>query len=120
MIDNEGSHQPSLSPWLRQYMRCGLVTRFCMALAVACLFLLVLYPWPDAFYPEGNWLHGPLWLFKIEATGDKVIGGVVTLLLLPILFAWVVKPNPFTVLVAVGGAIMWVGFGMWLAALAVA
>lgn len=91
-----------------------------MALTVACLFLLVLYPWRDIYHPEGNWLRGPLWLFTTDAAEDKMIGGVVTALLLPILFAWVVKPNPFTIAAAVGGAIMWIGFAIWLAALAVA
>lgn len=117
MIDNQAAPESSLPSRVRH---CGLRTRLFMALAVACLFLLVLYPWRDVFYPEGNWLHGPLWLFKTEGTADKMIGGVVTALLLPILFAWVAKPNPFTVMIAVGGAIMWVGFGMWLAAMAVA
>jgi hypothetical protein len=87
---------------------------------MAAVFLLVFYPWGDTYYPEGNLLHGPLWLFKTRATEDKEIGAVVTVLLLPALFAWVVKRSPLTILAAVAGAIFWIGFGMWLAAMAVA
>jgi hypothetical protein len=99
--------------------RRPLLVRLSASLAVACFFVLIMYPWGGTYYPEGNWLRGPLWLFKTHGSEDKVIGSVATVLLLPLLFAWVVNRNPLTILAAVAGAISWIGFGMWLAAMAV-
>lgn len=93
--------------------------RLCAAVGVACVFLLVSYPWGDLYYPEGNWLRGPLWLFKTQVSADKMIGAVVTAFLLPTLFAWVVKRSLFTKVAVAVGAVAWVCFGIWLAAIAI-
>jgi hypothetical protein len=65
-------------------------------------------------------LPGPLWLFKTQDTDDKVFGGVVTVALLPAIFAWVVRRHPATILLAVMGILAWVAFGMWVATIAAA
>jgi len=96
--------------------RFGLSARLAVAVAAACLFLLVLYPW--SFYPEGNWLCGPLWLFKTRGSVDKLIGGLSTAALTPLIFAFVIKPGRLSVAMSITGILTWVGFGMWLASMA--
>jgi hypothetical protein len=97
----------------------GFSARLASAVVAACLFLLVLYPWNVSYcYPEGNWLPGPLWLFKVQASGDKLIGGLVTAALTPLIFAFVIKPRRLTAAMSIAGILAWVGLGMWLASMA--
>jgi len=119
MVDLAGASEPP-RPAVGCETRWGLVARLCAAVAIACLFLLALYPWGGTYFPEGNWLRGPLWLLKSQSLGDNVFGAFVTVLLLPALFAWVVKRSPSTIVATVAGAVAWVAFGMWLAAMAIA
>jgi len=119
MIDHDRNAEDiPLTGKAGQVPRFGLPARLSASLAAACLLLLVLYPWSGSFYPEGNWLPGPLWLFKVQASGDKVIGGLSTTALLPLIFAFVILPGRLTAAVSIAGILAWVGFGMWLAAMA--
>jgi hypothetical protein len=121
MVDlAQASESTQLRPTVGRGARWGLGVRLFAAFGIACVFLLVSYPWGGSYYPEGNWLRGPLWLFKAQASAAKMIGAVVTAFLLPTLFAWVVKRSLVTIVAAAVGAVAWVCFGMWLAALAVA
>lgn len=90
------------------------------ALICAALLGLLLYPWNVEYYPEGNWLRGPMWLFAVESVGDKIIGAIISAFLLPMLTLWAFNSNLFTVFLGIVGALAWLGFGMWLAAMAVA
>jgi hypothetical protein len=85
----------------------------------ACVLLLALYPWcADSCYPEGNWLPGPLWLFRTQAAVDKTKGAIVATVLMPVIFAFLIKPGRMTAVLSIIGILAWVGFGMWLAMMA--
>ena len=99
-------------------LRFSLLARLALAVVAVCLSLLALYPWSDSFYPEGNFLPGPLWLFKTEASSDKLIGGFIATAFAPLIFAVVIKPGRLTVAMSIAGILAWVGFGMWIAAMA--
>lgn len=90
------------------------------AVICATLLVLLLYPWNGEYYPEGNWLRGPMWLFAVQSVGDKIIGAMITAFLLPTLTLWAFSLNVYTAFVGIVGALVWLGFGMWLAAAAVA
>jgi hypothetical protein len=96
------------------------VARFFIALGAANFFLLILYPWDSNFYPEGNCLHGPLWLLKTQGVEDKLLGAILILLLLPLLFAWIVKPNVYTIFIACCAILFWIGIGIWIATISAA
>jgi hypothetical protein len=97
----------------------GLHSRIILAIATACLLLLVLYPWNErSFSTEGNWVRGPLELFKVQAFSDQLIGGIVATALVPLIVAFIIKPNRTTAGISIAGTLAWVGFGFWLASMA--
>jgi hypothetical protein len=96
--------------------RFGLPARLGSSLAAACLFLFALHPrGAESFYPEGNWLPGPLWLFRTQATVDKTIGAIAVAVLMPVIFAFLIKPGRLTAVLSIAGLLAWIGFGIWLA-----
>jgi hypothetical protein len=98
--------------------RFGLPARLCSAVAASCLFLLVLYPWCVGYYPEGNPLRGPLWLFRVQRIEDRVIGGITATILTPLIFTFLIKPGRLTAVLSIAAILAWVGLGMWLASMA--
>ena len=92
--------------------------RLLLVTAASCLFLAVLYPWAGDYYPEGNWFRGPLSLLRVQASGDKLIGGLVAAVLTPLIFAFVMKPGRVSAFLSLLGISAWVGFGVWLASMA--
>jgi hypothetical protein len=98
--------------------RLDFPARLCLAFVASCLFLLVLYPWGSGVYPEGNWLPGPLWLFRTQSVGDRIIGAITATILTPLIIAFLLKPGRTTAVLSIVGIVSWIGFGMWLAAMA--
>src|SRR5262249_26362342 len=92
--------------------RFGLPARLSAAAAAACLFLFVLYP-RSARNPE-NWLSGPLALFLVQDVDDRIIGGIVATILMPLILAFLIKPGRLTAALSIAGLLAWVGFAMWL------
>lgn len=82
-------------------------------------FLLIVFPKVNNYFPEGNWLPGPLWLLLAQSQYDQQIGLLASLLLAPALIAVFVQPNIWTAMLTFSGFVFWIGFGVWLAMLAV-
>ena len=95
--------------------KVGRITR---TFFVVTAWVLATYPYGDSFYPEGNWLPGPLWFFKIQAWGEKAIGLIATILCLSAITSFFAWPSPRTLWVTIMGVVLWIGIGLWLAILA--
>jgi hypothetical protein len=120
MIDHEwNAEDKAITEKARHVPRFGLPARLGASLVAACVLLLALYPWgADSFYPEGNWLPGPLWLFRTQSAVDKTTGAIASTVLMPVIFAFLIKPGRLTAVLSITGILAWVGFGMWLAMMA--
>src|SRR5436309_6447240 len=104
MIDHEwNAADVPITGKARHVPRFGLPARLGSSLAAACLLLFALYPWGTEFYPEGNWLPGPLWLFRTQAAVDKTIGAIAVTVLMPVIFAFLIKPGRLTAVLSIAG-----------------
>ncbi len=112
-------HHVFHSKFWENYFSASLSLRLLCAFFVAVVWVAVLYPYQGTYYPEGNWLAGPLWLFKIQASGDKIFGLKLTALNLPLIVSSFLYPTRYCLLMSLLGVMLWIGIGMWLAMLAV-
>ncbi|MEX1039414.1 MAG: hypothetical protein WDZ51_02205 [Pirellulaceae bacterium] len=101
------------------YLKLHWRSRLCVTVAVLAVAILLIAPWSGSFHPEGNWLFGPLWLLLVRHPGEKLIGAVIAMVLLPAIGAVLFRPGIITAIVSGPGLMLWVGFGVYLAMLAV-
>ena len=106
------------SGWRTQYAKLPLSKRLAATVVLLAVALLVVWPKDGNYYPEGNWLFGPLWLLCTRSSYDKEVGAVVALLLLPLIAVYPIKPGLLTGAISALGVSIWIGFGAWLAMLA--
>lgn len=92
--------------------------RVVCAFLVAVVWAAVLYPYQDTYYPEGNWLAGPLWLFKTRVWEDKMVGLIGTTITLPLIISFFIHPTRRYLWMSLIGAMLWIGIGFWVATLA--
>ena len=63
-------------------------------------------------------ISGPVMLFATQGVEDKIVGSIVMAILLPPMFAVGVWRNAFTIALSIVAFVCWLGFGLWLEALA--
>lgn len=88
-------------------------------LAIICL-VGISAPWSGEYYPEGNWLGGPLHLLAVRSLGDKQIGafGASALIGVALYGAW--RCDLWGGGLMTASAVFWVLSGIYLAMMAVA
>jgi len=86
--------------------------------AVAAAFVYVCWLISGSVYPGPRELAGPVALLRTWGREDHFIGAVATLVLLPLIFAVGVRANAATVVLSILAGLCWVGFGLWIEAMA--
>lgn len=105
---------------LVKYYSAAVWVRVLGSVIASAVVATILYPHHGTYYPEGNWLRGPLWLFKVQSRYDNVIGAVLTICLLALIMSILIQPRPWAVASSLIGIALWIAVGIWLARLAVA
>jgi hypothetical protein len=91
-----------------------ILIRLGLAIAAAALFVLVSYPRGETVFPASPFC-GPLTLLKPWSSLDKAIGATLTVILLPLIFAPVVRTNRATIRLAIGAVLAWFVLGYLIA-----
>ncbi|SFI77078.1 hypothetical protein [Planctomicrobium piriforme] len=102
----------------RQHFELPTWARVAVAIVILLAVLLMMRPKENEFYPESNWLLGPLWMLYVRDFDDKVIGLLVAAVLVPMIVTFPARPRVWTAIVSACGILLWIGFGAWLAMLA--
>jgi hypothetical protein len=102
--------------WSRKH-RWLCVRLVCIAMAVMA-FVVFCSLMSHSFYSGPRTLAGPIVLFRTQGTEDHMIGGLVTVALLPLMFAVGVWRNWATLVLSILACLCWVGFGLWLEVIA--
>ena len=94
------------------------------AVAICTLVIICLVgtsaPWSGEFYPEGNWLGGPLHLLAVRSIGDKQIGAFWAFVLIGAALYGAWRCDRWGMSLIVASAVLWVMTGIYLAMMAVA
>ena len=104
---------------LETYPQLPFRHRFACTAIVICLFLIIMSPKDGNYYPEGNWLWGPLWCFYSRNLLDKIIGAIFATMLMTVCTAVLLKPAYWTAALSFLGIITWTAIGAFLAMAAV-
>ncbi len=93
-------------------MRKRLGIRLAGTALAAMAFLFLCWLMASSVHGDTRLLAGPVGFFRTQS--DKIIGSVLTVILLPCIFAVGVWRNATTVTMSILGLVCWIAVGVWI------